>query len=251
MVLQTKELFGTAVQQTQALRAFPEFDGIYPGTLAQQSSAVGLPNLTPLYFDSAAKTWKIWIGDVSETNTLTANATPATAGTFTITVNGQTTAGIAFNATAAIIQAALEALSNVAPGDITATDSGPGANLGVGSHVVTLDWNGGALSGEDVLITITTTGITGNPPVLATPTPGGTAQTPGSIIDGFLWAPDTAFVPSTTGETTIQIFRAGTIHVADIPTPTLEGRTDLTQALLGSSLRLKNIKLQGLVGVGN
>jgi flagellar hook-associated protein 2 len=40
-------------------------------------------------------------------------------GTFTLTYRGETTAGIAWNATAAEIQAALEALSTVNPGDIT------------------------------------------------------------------------------------------------------------------------------------
>lgn len=41
-----------------------------------------------------------------------------TGGTFTLTYDGQTTAAIAYNATAAAIQTALEALSNVAPGDV-------------------------------------------------------------------------------------------------------------------------------------
>lgn len=41
-----------------------------------------------------------------------------TAGTFTITYSAQTTAAIDFDATAAEIQTALEALSNIAPGDV-------------------------------------------------------------------------------------------------------------------------------------
>jgi hypothetical protein len=49
-----------------------------------------------------------------------------TGGTFTLTVDmpggtAQTTAGIAWNASAATIQAALEAMSNLAPGDVTVT----------------------------------------------------------------------------------------------------------------------------------
>ena len=44
-----------------------------------------------------------------------------TGGTWTITFNGQTTSGIAHNASAATVQAALEALSNIAPGDVTVT----------------------------------------------------------------------------------------------------------------------------------
>jgi flagellar hook-associated protein 2 len=55
---------------------------------------------------------------IAEVQTLTATA-PATAGTFRLTFNGQTTDPIAYNADAATIQAALEALSNVEPGDIT------------------------------------------------------------------------------------------------------------------------------------
>lgn len=43
----------------------------------------------------------------------------ATGGTFTLTYSGQTTAAIDFDATAAEIQAALEALSNIAVGDVT------------------------------------------------------------------------------------------------------------------------------------
>ncbi len=44
---------------------------------------------------------------------------PATAGTFTLTYDGQTTAAINYNATVAEVQAALEALPNVSAGDIT------------------------------------------------------------------------------------------------------------------------------------
>jgi len=43
----------------------------------------------------------------------------ATAGTFTLTYDGQTTAAINYNATTSDVQAALEALSNVSSGDIT------------------------------------------------------------------------------------------------------------------------------------
>ncbi len=45
----------------------------------------------------------------------------ATGGTFTLTFNGQTTAPIPFDATAAQTQAALEALSNIGDQDINVT----------------------------------------------------------------------------------------------------------------------------------
>jgi hypothetical protein len=63
-----------------------------------------------------------------EVQVLTITGGP-TGGTFTVTVtrNGlvKTTAAIAYNATAAAVQAALEALDNVQPGDLTVT-GGPG-----------------------------------------------------------------------------------------------------------------------------
>lgn len=63
-------------------------------------------------------------GDVSEVQTVTITGDP-TGGTFTLTYAGQTTAGIAFDAVAATVQAALIALSNLALGDVTVS-GGPG-----------------------------------------------------------------------------------------------------------------------------
>jgi hypothetical protein len=47
--------------------------------------------------------------------------TTATAGGFTLTFNGQTTAAIAYNATALALQTALEGLNNINPGDVAVT----------------------------------------------------------------------------------------------------------------------------------
>lgn len=63
-------------------------------------------------------------GDVGEVQSVTITGGP-TGGTFTLTYSGQTTAGIAYNAAAAAVQAALIALSNLAPGDVVVT-GGPG-----------------------------------------------------------------------------------------------------------------------------
>lgn len=248
MAIIPEQLFGPTVSQTPNLRAFPYQNGIAPGKLKQFGAAASLPNLTPLFFDDANLRWDVWVGQSNEVNTITANAAPATAGTFTLTVNGQTTAGIAFNANAAAVQAALEALSNVAPGDVVGVDSGPGANLGTGSHVVTLTW-GGAYAGEDVVITANMAGLTGNPHVFATVTAGGSDASDGSKIDGFLWSPEAALAVSTVGELIIQIFRRGLIHRDDVPVPSGESQADLDQALLNSSLREKGIDVQGLANV--
>lgn len=59
----------------------------------------------------------------NEVQTITVDGT---GGTFTVTFGGQTTAATAFNATAAVLQANLEALSTIGSGNILVT-GGPGA----------------------------------------------------------------------------------------------------------------------------
>jgi hypothetical protein len=104
----------------------------------------------------------------NEVQTVTITGTP-TGGTFTLTYNGQTTAGIAFNATAAAVQTALEALSNIEPGDI-ATGGGPFPGTAV---TVTFQ---GTLGGTDQpQMTANSAGLTGG----TTPTATVTTTTPG------------------------------------------------------------------------
>lgn len=104
-----------------------------------------------------------------EVQTVTVTGTP-TGGTYTLTFSGQTTAGIAFNATASAVQSALEALSNIAPGDVTC---GGGPHPGT---AITVTF-GGAYDGVDVpQMTASATGLTGgtSPAVtVSTTTPGG------------------------------------------------------------------------------
>lgn len=97
-----------------------------------------------------------------EVNTLTKDTGSITGGTFTITYSAQTTAAIPYNATASQVQAALEALSNIAPGDVIVT----GGPVPTTAFVITF---GGTLNGtvagapvtvDDALLTGTTPGIT-------------------------------------------------------------------------------------------
>ena len=72
-----------------------------------------------------------------------------TGGTFTLTVGGQTTTGIAHNAAASAVQSALEALSTVGAGNATVTGT-------AGDYEVTLE-NGGTLTGSGAGLTGGTT----------------------------------------------------------------------------------------------
>ena len=103
-----------------------------------------------------------------------------TGGTFTLSFDGQVTAGIAFNATAAAVVAALEALNNINPGDLTAT-GGPLPGTGV---AITF---GGRHAGTDVPVLVANgAGLTGGttPAVTVTTNTAGAAATANALGNG-------------------------------------------------------------------
>lgn len=108
----------------------------------------------------------------SEAQQIAVTGSP-TGGTFTLTFSGQTTSTIAWNASAGAVQTALEALSNIAPGDVVCT-GGPLPGTPV---VVTFS---GQYAGTDVaLMTDNDAGLTGGttPAVtVTTTTPGGSGD---------------------------------------------------------------------------
>jgi hypothetical protein len=114
----------------------------------------------------------------NEVQTLTEGGSGLTS--FTVTWNGQTTSSLAAAATAAQVQSALEALSNVGAGNVAVTGSAGGP------YTVTFQ---GALAGTDVAaMTTTPTGGTGTVTV-ATPTAGGTEGTGGlDVCAGLLFS---------------------------------------------------------------
>ncbi|MDF2731438.1 MAG: carbohydrate-binding protein, partial [Desertimonas sp.] len=82
----------------------------------------------------------------------------ATAGTFTLTFNGQTTAALPFNATAAQVQTALRALSNLADTDVVVT-GGPAntANLSVSFRGAYTQQNLAQMTADSSALTVTPT----------------------------------------------------------------------------------------------
>ena len=104
-----------------------------------------------------------------EVQTVTVTGSP-TGGTYTLTFSGQTTSGIVYNATSSQVQTALEALSNIAPGDVVCA-GGPHPGTPI---TVTF---GGAYDGVDVpQMTASAASLTGgtSPAVtVSTTTPGG------------------------------------------------------------------------------
>lgn len=90
-------------------------------------------------------------------------AGPPTGGTFTLTFDGQTTAAIAYNASAATVQTRLEALSNIAPGDVVVTGNSGGPwtvefeSTYAGVNVPLITGNGASLTGAGSVSVVTTT----------------------------------------------------------------------------------------------
>lgn len=95
----------------------------------------------------------------NEVQTITIDAT---GGDFTVTYAGQTTAATAYNASAATLQTNLEALSNLAPGDVTVTKVGSVFTLTFGgtladTNVAAVTTNAGGLTGGASTATVATT----------------------------------------------------------------------------------------------
>lgn len=126
-------------------------------------------------------------GGTSEISTLTGTGT-ISGGTFTITFGAQTTAAIPYNATAGQVQTALEAMSNIAPGDVLVT-GGPLP----GGGVFTIKWLGTQL-GNVTAPTASAVSLTGTTPGITVGT--GTAGTDytGASVHSF-WPTDDAQLP--------------------------------------------------------
>lgn len=108
------------------------------------------------------------VSATNEIQRITITGSPA-GGTFTILVEGQTTAAIAFNASAAAVQSAIEATSGVDVGEV-ACSGGP-----LPGTAVDVTFQNG-LGGQNVnVMTANSAGLTGGstPTVtITTPTPG-------------------------------------------------------------------------------
>lgn len=142
--------------------AYKAPDTVKRGTVSDLSVCTPDPNV--LEFMQGGGTFVT--AGTPEVQTVTITGGP-TGGDFTLTYSGQTTAAIAWNANAAAVQAALVALSNVAPGDVVVT-GGPGPGT---PYVVTF----AAALGNVVLMTASGAGLTGG----TAPAVGVVQTTPG------------------------------------------------------------------------
>lgn len=129
-------------------------DGVvFGGTVVAKNAGTGL--------------YEPYLGSPSETQVLTRTST---GGTVTLTFDGATTAAVAASAagfTAAAVEAALEALSNVDPADVTVTGSAGGP--------LTITFGGRYLGQNVPAITVDNTSATGGTIVQSAGVAGGAA----------------------------------------------------------------------------
>jgi hypothetical protein len=121
-------------------------DSLTRGTISDMSICSPDPNV--LSFMIGGDVIGTGGSGTAEVQTVTLTGTP-TGGTFTLTYDGQVTGPIDFDALAVDVQTALEALSNLEPGDVTVVGTGPwtvtfAASLG---NVPQMIGNGSGLTG--------------------------------------------------------------------------------------------------------
>ncbi|MFJ6608223.1 hypothetical protein [Streptomyces lydicus] len=166
----------------------------------------------PLGKVTASGLYAPYAGPTSETQTVTISGSP-TGGTFTLTFSGQTTSAIAYNATAATVQAALEALSNVNPGDVTVTGNAGGpytvvfAGQYLSDDVSQMTASGSFTGGSSPAVAVTTNTAGG-----ATTASDGTQTLAGFLVDHIF------FNPGSTKAAGALLWR-GEIFAAKLPVP--------------------------------
>ena len=136
------------------------------GVAGQKSAVRGTVLAKITSGPDAGKVGPYQASGTAELQTLTATGT-VSGGTYTLTLAGQVTSNIAYNASAATVQAALEALSNVVPGDVLVGGGPfPGTPLTFTFY--------GNLSGDAPALSVQTANLTGSTPGagFATTTPG-------------------------------------------------------------------------------
>lgn len=154
----------------------------------------------------------------------TINLGAASAGTVTITFQGNTTSALAYNASAATVQAALEALPNVNPGDIVVTGGPwPATNY-------TLTFQGQYVGSDVSQITATPSGLTGGTVTIATSQAGGAAASDGrATAVGHLFA-GVPYERNSTGDIAAALFWSGEVIEDRLPTGhglDSDGKTDM------------------------
>lgn len=194
------------------------FDAMRTGTLDVSTFTEGthypsggglIKSGTAIVRNSGSGLWEPWSANdpTSEVQTVTVDAT---GGTFTISLDGETSGTIAANASAATVQAALEAMSNIEVGDVTVTRSGS-AN----AYVYTLTWAGDRAGKNVPAVTTGAGSLTGGAgtATVATSTAGAAA----TYTEVGLLGRSVKVVSSSSADVGVPIFEHGAVIESKLP----------------------------------
>jgi hypothetical protein len=205
---------------------------------------------TPVSWNDDLEAYQAWdpntgaSGAADEVQTIDTTGTP-TGGTFTLSFNGQTTTPLDFDATAAEVDAALEALSTIDAAMVVSA-GGPLPTA------ITVTFSGAQFADSDVPMLVADysllTGGTAPTVTVVQTTEGTSGASPAGDVDGFVY-------PSTieqlaAGEVFGTVMFKGTIHRDDIVLPTVGAPTESQlDAALREGLIAKGLIIQGLSGI--
>ncbi len=246
MALQTNELF--AGPTTVAVKPRMHAERLKVVQLAAGTAL--LPVGTPLARNSSTGFWVPYAQPADPAIfTISSNATPATAGTFDLLIDGLTVE-LAFNVAAADLQTAVNAVLAAAGKPYTVSAAATtGANLGAASAVITITFtaNAGAPS-----VDLDVSDLTGNAHVLAV-TDAGSALNDTNTIRAFLYEKEVQLVAG--GEVHGVALFAGEVYAADVNTAAIRAvlagspsEANVDAALAGGTptLRELGILVRGL-----
>jgi hypothetical protein len=178
---------------------------------------------------------------INDVQTVTITGGP-TGGTFTLTFGGQTTSALAFNASPAAVQTALQALSTIGAGNVTVT--------GVAGTSYVLTFSGQLGSALETGVTGTATSLTGGTPgINVAHTTSGAGATYSVAVSGSTGGPYTVTFSGGLGNKDVQMLwadggalRGGTNPNVTVTTSTQGKAAFVNRALLNTTRQYDGMK---------
>jgi hypothetical protein len=253
MTLKENQLFSSVAGRGAEIRLFPrEEGGLKVGTIAAQAGAPTLLKGLLMAYDRSTDKWNPYVQPSdAAVHVLTANATPATAGTMLIIVDGLATEH-AFDTTAVAAATKINAalLDAGKPYTVSGADT-VAVDLGDANHVATFTFteNAGAPSWD-----VDMSGLTGNAPAESI-TDAGTQLNGTNEIRGVLYTME-GVVTHATNESQGVIMIEGELHRDDVNTTALRAlmggspsEAEVDTALRSQKLRDLSLHVRGLSNV--
>lgn len=206
-VLEDRSWMGPAANIDRAHNRSKTLDG--DSVRTKFAAGTFLRSGTCLAEDADTKKAVLYAGTSEEVQRITISGGP-TGGTYVLHWNGQDTAAIAFDASAAAVQAALEALSNIAVGDVAVTGSAGGP--------YNVKFQGNLANADEAAITATASLTGGSSPAVAitTPTAGGADLGSNGSGTGIGHLDSGQTVPAT-GDMNVSVYVRGQVVEANLP----------------------------------